>query len=66
MKDFEDEVPVYLNTNEVISILNSCDLTGDPFADIHKMYKKLNMNNIVIDDELDSLSAWVKDLEGIL
>jgi hypothetical protein len=68
LRDFEDELEVYTKVELVIKILNKCKLSGNPGNDLLVMYTDLLNGGIVKPSELESVQAWLLDLErlGIL
>lgn len=64
-KDFKDEIPCYLHTEEVINRLEEVTLTGNVCEDIMRCYKQLEKYEIVSSDELRILEVWLEDLIGI-
>lgn len=60
MKDLEDEVEVYVNTERLINILDNTSLSGTPSQMLLKVYKKLVAEKFVIKRELDAVEEWVK------
>lgn len=64
MKDFESEIPCYVQTKDVVSALHSIDLKGDPFMDIKTMYQELLRMDVIEEDELLHLDRWLSALEA--
>lgn len=65
MRDFADEVEMYLGVRKVVEILDSLSLNGDPLRDQHVAYTALRDAGVVQDRELEILSAWSRDFERI-
>lgn len=68
LKDFESEVPVYLNAEKVITIaidaLKDSNATGSG-EQLLVVYSALREAAIVTDDELTLLKAWVADCKKL-
>ena len=64
MKDFADEIELYLHTERLISILDNSTLSGNAASDIRILYESLAENNLVKKEELGVLDAWLSDLEA--
>ncbi len=60
LKDFSDEVPMYLTFYQVINILEQCKLTGTP-DDLLVMYRALYKNGIVKRAELSTVRVWLEN-----
>ena len=65
MKDFQDEVPGYLNNARIAEVLESLSLTGTPVDDIRNCYRALVEEAIFPEEELSLVDCWLTDLEGI-
>lgn len=63
MKDFEDEIPGYLNNDRIVEILASLELKGSVVDNMLVCYSFLVSNNILPLQEIESLIEWVKDYE---
>ncbi len=68
LKDFESEIPVYLHSEQVIDIatetlqtISADNLTEQMVA----VYKALHAAQIVPEEELKLLDAWVEDLRAV-
>jgi hypothetical protein len=57
IKDFRDEIPMYLTFYEVIEVLKQCRLTGTP-KDLLIMYQALYNKGIVKRAELTTVRSW--------
>ena len=66
LRDFESEVPVYLNAEKVIDIASKALADGKPLSDqLLAVYDALSEAGIVTDDELTLLQAWVADCKKL-
>lgn len=68
MRDFKDEVPGYLNNSAICEALEQLQLqTGvEHLGDnLRACYEKLVSMNLVGEQELDLIDAWLGDLKGI-
>ena len=65
MKDFRDEIEVYLNTEPIIKIIDNLNLGKNYLKNLEKIYKELEKNNFIQPEELTLCRAWVKDLNNI-
>jgi hypothetical protein len=61
LKDFEQEVPLYLFNDKIASILDGTSLTGRPIDDIHICYRSVVHSGILPEKELYVLDAWLKN-----
>ncbi len=66
MRDFKDEVPMYLNIVKISQLFNEMELPDDPFDAMEETYNILFNNKIVEMSEIDALVAWLKDCKSIL
>jgi len=64
MRDLKDEIPCYISVHNVVEILNSLALTGDPASDMRAAYSALYDLDIVGKDELPLLDAWLEDIKN--
>lgn len=64
MKDFEDEVEVYLYAEKLILILNDIKLTGTVSEMLKKVYEKLASVKFIDRKELQSVNEWIKLLSA--
>jgi hypothetical protein len=62
MKDFADEIPLYLETQKTIKILNKMKFTSSKTDNLIKVYTALSENGIVKKEELDVLKLWIETL----
>lgn len=65
MKDFEQEIPGYLNNDRIVEILGGLKLSGSVIENLLSCYEVLIENSILPILEWDSLKEWVKDLEYV-
>lgn len=66
MKDFESEIPMYMHTENVIELVSKSINIGNSISDnLYNAYDSLLKNNIVIDKEMETLSAWLKDINNL-
>jgi len=65
MKDFEDEVPGYLNNARISEVLNGLSLDGVPGEDLRACYGALVKEGIFPVEELALVDCWLADLEGV-
>jgi hypothetical protein len=68
MKDFEDEIPGYLNNEYIVEILGRIELKfkeGNLCKCLIACYSHLVACDIFPQQELDSVNAWIKDYENI-
>ena len=64
-KDFEEEIPVYLNNKKIVDILKKINMKkGTKYfcENLIKSYSSLIKNRIISRDEMIYLNSWVKDL----
>lgn len=65
LKDFESEIPCYLFADKVIELANNSVKPSNTIAEnLFKVYEALQKENIVKQEELEILSAWLKDVSG--
>jgi hypothetical protein len=67
MNDFHQEVPVYLQTRQVVEILQSLNLEPGPSsltANLRTCYEALARAGIVGGGEPDLVEAWITDLDA--
>lgn len=67
MKDFLSETPMYENAEKIIEIVSASILKNNTIEDnLFNSYHSLLKKNIVCDDEMRTLDAWLKDINGII
>jgi len=67
MKDFHQEVPVYLQTRQVVETLQSLPLKPGPVsltANLRTCYEALTAAGVVGLGETDLVEAWITDLDA--
>jgi hypothetical protein len=67
LRDFEEEIPAYLNNNRIISILEGVQLSSgaDTIGDnLHRCYEALVGAGIMPTREMPLLEAWVVDFDA--
>lgn len=68
LKDFEDEIPGYLNNDKIVEVLSDLVLFGGSSAICGNMltcYKALVREGFLPEEELISLNEWIKDYETV-
>ncbi len=65
MKDFEDEVPGYLNNARIAEVLEALSLTGSVTDDLRACYAALVAEGFFPEEELALVDLWCFDLKGI-
>lgn len=66
LRDFESEVPCYLHSQDVISIVTSAIRSGkNLLQDLLNAYEALEKEKIVNKNELNTLYFWVKDIDKL-
>jgi hypothetical protein len=64
MKDFVSEIPMYETCDKVIEIVRKVISANDTIeTNLCNAYYALLKENIVIEKEIITLKAWLKDLE---
>ena len=69
IKDFEDEIPGYLNNKNICNILAGLDILkgAEKIGDnLLKCYKSLVEMNLIGTEEIPLLEAWINDMDNIL
>lgn len=66
LKDFESEIPCYLQVEKVVAVLDNLKLRNDYEFNLLEVYRTLIKNNFVHEKELDILKAWLKDVNSLL
>ena len=67
LRDFQEEIPGYLNNNRIISILEQVQLSGstETVADnLHRCYEALISAGIIPVEEMPLLEAWLVDFHA--
>ncbi|HEY3285448.1 MAG TPA: STELLO glycosyltransferase family protein [Armatimonadota bacterium] len=66
LRDFQDEVPGYLNNTRLMELLSGLSLgSGDTKADLRLCYTALVDAGIVPAEELNLVDAWLTDLQQL-
>tara|TARA_X000000950_G_scaffold205530_1_gene247242 strand:+ start:18635 stop:19660 length:1026 start_codon:yes stop_codon:yes gene_type:complete len=68
LKDFESEVPVYLENQKIIKILTNTKLKKGPknyLSNLYRCYESLVKNGILVKKELSYIDLWVKDYKKL-
>lgn len=66
IKDFESEIPLYLNSEKIYNLAYNNSKKQDSIANnLLKIYTELHKEKIVSNEELKLLNAWIKDLKKI-
>lgn len=65
MKDFESEIPMYLNTNVSDIVMSVISEEKDIYSNLLESYKALLKDGIVIAEEITNLENWIKDVKKI-
>lgn len=66
MKDFESEIPCYIQVEQVCRILNGLNLSDDYSNNLRVVYAALSEAGIVAGEELQLVEAWLDDLAQVL
>ncbi len=61
--DFKDEVDGYLKNENIASVLEGLDLTGDVKDDLLTVYQYLVMVEVFPPEELPLVEAWLEDID---
>lgn len=64
LKDFKFELPLFLQTEKLVSILDSLSLNKDLGDSLIKTYKALVKEGIMQKEEMIPLTEWVKNVES--
>ncbi len=65
LDDFKDEIDCYLHIKPIVQLLDSLSLSGDYHRDLRTVYSALLRNRFVAENELQTLDAWLSDLDSI-
>ncbi len=69
LRDFEDEIPGYLNNLDICKELDSLTLSDKPediYENLAKCYERLIEMDLVGNNEMDILKQWTYDLQQVL
>ena len=66
LRDFEEEIPAYLNNNRIISILEGVQLSSgaDIGDNLHRCYEALASAGIIPGREMPLVEAWLLDFDA--
>ncbi|HEY5464302.1 MAG TPA: STELLO glycosyltransferase family protein [Hanamia sp.] len=65
MKDFISEIPMYEQSEKVISLVSKAISASETIeVNLYNSYKSMLKENIVIEKELITLEAWLKDIKA--
>lgn len=65
LHDFAQEIPLYLQTENLIEALESLKLTGSLENKMIQLYAALIKNGFLIEDEMPILKTWIKEVEKL-
>lgn len=66
LKDFEDEIPGYLNNNKICKLLENLELKPGIeyiYDNLLICYKSMCENNFIGKDEIPLVEAWIEDIK---
>jgi hypothetical protein len=66
LKDFEDEIPGYLNNAKICQLLQDLDLksgVNNIKENLHRCYRSLTENKFIGAEEMPLIEAWIKDID---
>lgn len=66
IKDFESEIPCYVDSLKIIKILSNLKLSTDHYQNLEIIYSEFLKNGIVQNNELSNLQNWIYDVKQIL
>lgn len=69
LKDFEDEIPGYLNNSRIVKLLQNLELKSGDLNTIENLkycYECLVINNIIPEKELELVDAWCEQVNEML
>jgi hypothetical protein len=66
MKDFKDEVECFLNTRQVIQVLQGLETGNDPLENMDLVYKSFLKQELIGSEELVILDTWRKDFAEVV
>jgi hypothetical protein len=67
LKDFEDEIPGYLNNAKICALLESLDLKEGVqhlTENLYRCYLLMTSNNFIGKEEMPLVEAWIHDLQA--
>ncbi len=65
MRDFSEELNMYLNTKSIVELLEMMSFGKDGFGNLKRAYKALCDNQIVPAAELELLELWNQDMKEV-
>lgn len=65
LKDFQDEVSMYLQTEDILSALEALKTTKNPINDLVQAYEILHSRSFVNEIEMHSVNAWAEDINAL-
>ena len=68
LRDFEEEIPAYLNNSRIVTILEKIQLSGKTEAIAHNMhscYEALASAGVLPGKEIPLVEAWIEDCESV-
>lgn len=66
MRDFESEVPCYLQVDETVRLLDGLSLSADHESNLIRIYDALIQKGIVDTSEMAIVTSWLNDLDRVL
>lgn len=69
MRDFEDEIPGYVNNKRICAELQTLSLKGGQsnlLSDMKTCYQKLIEMQVIGKEEMQLLEAWSQDISSLL
>ncbi len=65
LKDFEHELPLFLQTNKLVAILDSLSLGSDLHKSLIKVYEELAKEGIMNKSEVAVVTSWIREIERL-
>jgi hypothetical protein len=65
MRDFQDELDVYLNVSRIVDLLNSTDTGNNTLQGLRNIYKVLVDNRFLPERELELVDLWCEDITDL-
>ncbi len=65
IKDFKDEMDLYLSIEEFVTCLDKMKLNGSIENKYLMLFKQLNKYGFIIQDEIDAVSHWIKEVSKL-
>ncbi|MBI2009546.1 MAG: DUF288 domain-containing protein [Candidatus Chisholmbacteria bacterium] len=66
MEDFENELPLFLQTNRLIKVLDTLSLSKDPFVSLVTVYRALIKVGVFPKAELQIVQLWARLVEKLV